>query len=273
MLKYSLPGCLAAALLLVSCQDQSTDPATPSTDSPTRSELFAAHELDHIRGSHNAVGHQVSYVVDAVEDRYTLTLTLDDQKTLTAVADYDQFHTELNGHQHELTATEALALNTTAIKLAEALYTGTNEEALRTTLAENTLIRLMDWFSYIPPGYRLGKEVVADSELQKSRNNDGVTCVKKNRYYTISWDDSRGNRSARDKAGRNRGGNYNCMARCGAGCGRWWIPSSWTLDCFEHDECSRQNNSSGGASDSNCGDEWIHASDDWTFGVIRGCSG
>ena len=273
MFKYSSFGCLLAALLFVSCQEQALDGPDPAAASPTLSELLVEHQPDLISGSYLAEGHQVDYRVNAAANRYTLRVTIDGNKTLSAVADYDQFATELNGNNHRLTGTEALALNTTSIRLAEALYTGTGEETLQTTLAENTLIQLLDWFSYIPPGYQLGKESVMDTDLQKSRSNDGITCVRKNRYYTISWDDRRGNRSARDYAGRNRGGNYNCMARCGAGCGRWWIPSAWTLDCFEHDECSRQNNSSGGPSDSNCGDEWIHASDDWTFGVIRGCSG
>lgn len=273
MFKYSFLGSLLAALLLVSCQEQTTDLAAPTSLSPTLSELLLEHTLDRISGSHRAEGHHVNYSVAAKANRYTLSVTIDGGKILSALADYEQFEMVVEGNNNSLTPTEALALNTTAVQLAETLFAGASQETLQMTLAENTLVQLLDWFSYIPPGYELGKADVADAELWKSRRDDGIRCVTRNRTYRISWDDSRGNRSTRDKAGRNRGGSYNCMARCGAGCGRSWIPSAWTLDCFEHDECSRRNDSSGGAADSNCGDEWLHAADDWTFGVIRGCSG
>ena len=63
------------------------------------------------------------------------------------------------------------------------------------------------------------------------------------------------------------------MARCGCGCG-WGAPSAWTKDCLDHDICIvDQNGQNGLATDKNCGDEFRHAADDYTFGVLRGCRG
>ena len=60
--------------------------------------------------------------------------------------------------------------------------------------------------------------------------------------------------------GRQSSGDYSCMGRCGPACGG----GDWTLDCLEHDACSRYYSASGGGNDSNCGDEWWEASDDYT---------
>ena len=272
--RFSLAICLLGGLAFTSCHEDSTLLTTLDEQADATSPLLSVHEPERLAGSHATGDLTVDYTVQLKEDVYHLDLHVAD-KHLTAAANYNDFSLSFDGHGQFLTAAEALALNATAVQLGERFFADNTDEHgdFQVTLAENTLFRVMDFFSYVPPNYAIGQYQVTDAGQQKSRNNDGVSCVRRGNYYTISWDDRRGNRTARDQAGRNRGGNYNCMARCGAGCGRWWIPSSWTLDCFEHDECSRQNNSSGGAADSNCGDEWVHAADDWTFGVVRGCGG
>jgi len=71
----------------------------------------------------------------------------------------------------------------------------------------------------------------------------------------------------------NNGGNYNCQGRCGPGCGSWTC-SNWGRDCLKHDVCSWYFSSSGGASDSNCGDEWGDAYNDWANNCFWGpCKG
>ena len=63
-----------------------------------------------------------------------------------------------------------------------------------------------------------------------------------------------------------RGGSYNCMGRCGPGCGgsSWNTPcSNWSVKCLQHDVCSYYYSSGAAFFDSNCGDEWFHASPDW----------
>ena len=102
--------------------------------------------------------------------------------------------------------------------------------------------------------------------------NEGISCVSKGSTVNAQFDDSRGDHSKWIKVNSKAGSGYGCMGRCGGGCG-WGAPSAWTKDCMDHDQCSWENGSSGGASDSNCGDEFNEAADDWAFGVIRGCSG
>ena len=275
-LAFTLASCLAPEQEILT--DQYIEPADGYDD------LLEVHTAEEIRGAYNVCTDvQATYHVTLAEpggDVYALDLNISG-KSFAATVDYRAGSIELAGHGQSLRDVEAESLNSAAVELAETLYpeTADPDAILSVTLAENTLVRVLDFLSYIPPGYELGYETILSNpdgevaETPKRRGNDGVTCVTRGRTYSIAWDDRGGNRSVRDVAGRDRGGNYNCMARCGAGCGRWWVPSSWTLDCFEHDECSRRNNSSGGASDANCGDEWLEAADDWTFGVIRGCSG
>jgi len=102
--------------------------------------------------------------------------------------------------------------------------------------------------------------------------NEGITCVSKGSTVKAQFDDSRGDHTRWVKVGSKAGPSYGCMGRCGGDCG-WGAPSAWTKDCMDHDQCSWENGSSGGSSDSNCGDEFNEAADDWTFGVVRGCSG
>jgi len=155
---------------------------------------------------------------------------------------------------------------------AQTQQTGPTEISF--TEGENTVVRILDYWSQAPANYVYGERLVEDKiEPTQRRGNDGVSCIKKGRRYSLQYDGSRGNTNVTRTANYNGGGSYGCMGRCGGGCGRWWIPSSWTLDCFEHDECSLRYGASGGSSDSNCGDEFNEAADDWTFGVIRGCRG
>merc|ERR1712039_93038 len=39
----------------------------------------------------------------------------------------------------------------------------------------------------------------------------------------------------------------------------------YTQDCLNHDQCSWENNASGGLMNSDCGDEWSNAVDDYVF--------
>lgn len=110
---------------------------------------------------------------------------------------------------------------------------------------------------------------VAQAGISK---NEGITCVSKGSSVQAQFDDSRGNHSKYVTIGSKAGANYGCMGRCGGDCGGW-APSAWTKDCTDHDQCSFENGSTGGSGDSNCGDEFNEAADDWTFGVLRGCRG
>lgn len=238
--------------------------------------LLSAHTETNLKGSTLIDQHQLSYEVALVDNYYQLQATVN-QKTLDMQVSYETGVITLDGHNQTLAATEMLALNQAAVQLGEYLAEQNVDEEgnLYFTEAENTLVRLMDFLSQAPADHVYTQRVHRPSGEVSTRGlgNNGVRCIKKGRTYTLKYDGSRGVTTTRKRANYNGGGSYGCMGRCGGGCGSWWVPKSWTLDCFEHDECSLRYGASGGASDRNCGDEWWNASDDWTFGVARGCFG
>jgi len=67
-------------------------------------------------------------------------------------------------------------------------------------------------------------------------------------------------------------GDYSCNGRCGAGCTGTALGNYYTQNCFSHDMCSYWNDASGGASDPNCGADYVAAEDDFLLGGVDGCS-
>lgn len=103
---------------------------------------------------------------------------------------------------------------------------------------------------------------------------EGITCLNKGSYETAVYDKGSNGQVVYTtlKVGSSYKGG-SCMGRCGGGCG-WGAPSAWAKDCLDHDICIvDQDGQNGLANDVNCGDEFRHAADDYTFGVLWGCSG
>lgn len=292
-MKNTLLPIILIAIILVfqSCET--------STQVVETQEIIAPHLIQYnyssaIKGAYVEENHSLNYEVKKENEAYHLRTDIDG-KILEAIVSYEDYSIEFNGNENTLSPTQMLMLNTAAVKLGEAIYgnqeadlqnnctdgshTGSREDERPSqfsfTEVENTLVQVLDYWSQAPEGYVYETyRVVFEQEApNERRGNDGVSCVKRGRTYTLQYDGSAGNTNVSRKAGYNGGGSYGCMGRCGVGCGRSWIPSSWTLDCFEHDECSLRYGASGGSSDRNCGDEFNEAADDWVFGVIRGCFG
>ncbi|MCI4668478.1 MAG: hypothetical protein MRZ79_10085 [Bacteroidia bacterium] len=262
------------------------------TEVVLKPRLLEVNLPEHIKGTFSNSEHSVNYEVVLEKEIYHLTAMIDG-KVLEAMVSYEDFSIDFDGHSNTLTAEQMLTLNGAAVKIGESIYDSQPDHSQYScndgshsqqnesdasefviSEAENTLVRILDYWSNAPAGYVYGeRQVTADPGPTERRGNDGVSCIKRGRSYALQYDGSRGNTNVTRTAGYNGGGSYGCMGRCGGNCGRWWIPSSWTLDCFEHDECSLSYGASGGSSDRNCGDEFNEAADDWTFGVIRGCSG
>lgn len=67
-------------------------------------------------------------------------------------------------------------------------------------------------------------------------------------------------------------GNAGCRGRCGAGCSFTGF-GIYTKDCLEHDHCVEHEGAAAfNPKDKECGDEWIDAADDFTWGKYN-CSG
>lgn len=116
--------------------------------------------------------------------------------------------------------------------------------------------------------------IITMSVTQAGERNEGITCVSKGSTVTATYD--KGSNGTVVQKNITIGQSYKggqCMGRCGGACGGW-APSAWTKDCLDHDICIvDQDGENGLALDKNCGDEFNNAADDYTFGVLRGCSG
>lgn len=102
-----------------------------------------------------------------------------------------------------------------------------------------------------------------DRSISYSTADDGKRCITRGSTVTAWYTGDHGTTTENWVVGANGGtqwnGDFTCMGRCGVGCGSY----DWTLDCLEHDACSRHYFSSSGALDHNCGDEYSEASDDY----------
>lgn len=56
--------------------------------------------------------------------------------------------------------------------------------------------------------------------------------------------------------------SYDCMGKCGGGC---FIITGYTYDCADHDRCGRAHGGSTNPWDSECGDEYWEADDDFLW--------
>jgi len=113
------------------------------------------------------------------------------------------------------------------------------------------------------------------SLLSAGEKDEGITCLNKGSTVKAIYD--KGSNGTVIQTNIKVGNGYKggeCMGRCGGGCDKWWAASAWAKDCLDHDICIvDQNGKNDLANDTNCGDEFVHAADDYVFGVLRGCSG
>ncbi|WP_282081394.1 hypothetical protein [Aquimarina algiphila] len=215
---------------------------------------------------------EIRYSVKAKSELVFTVIIEINKKSIQADINYQNESLFIDGHNIILTEKEKQSILTLGGTISNYLLETKKGEILMT---EYTLLSLMEYWAKSPPDYTYTKRVI-EAEVNttnlKSRN-EGITCIRKNTYVNAEYDDSRGNHSDRIRVGSKARDNYGCMGRCGGDCGRWWIPSAWTKDCLDHDQCSNVNFSSGGGGDRNCGDEFNEAADDYVFGVLRGCRG
>lgn len=234
------------------------------------------HQLDLLQGKTVLDNHLIRYWVTADKGNYYLKFSIDNQ-SLEAWINFEEETLTHDGHKAVLTTAQKEVLLKFANRFGEALVNsnGNTRSDFEIGQMEYSFLRTVEYWSQAPQGYVHTHQVITvNTTAAKSTRNDGVTCIKKNNRYTLKYTDRNNTVITRNrKAGYDGGGSYDCMGRCGASCGSFWIPSAWTLDCFEHDQCSLELNASGGASDPSCGDEFTEAADDYIWGVLRGCRG
>lgn len=271
LIKGLLPA-LCSMALLFSCSEKPSPKELNALEDPSLG--ITTYEIDQLKGKTTIDQHSLQYAVVDNKGNYYIELLIDGHH-LEAWINYNPEILIHDGHNAVLSQEQKELLLSFSNQLGEALVNsnGNSSTDFEMGWMEYAFLRTVEFWSQAPTGfvhdYRTQLATVA-----KSTGNDGVTCIKRGSSYTLSYTD-RNNRVIRKSrtAGYNGGGSYSCMGRCGAACGSWWAASAWTLDCFEHDQCSLDYGASGGGNDPNCGDEWWEASDDWIYGVSRGCSG
>jgi len=221
----------------------------------------------------------IEFDAERVEGTHVVIAVLVDNHRLDYEVDVDRQGLRIEGHGAVLSETQ----KTTLSDLVESLADHFEYDIQWDDYHVLSLLNSLDYWSEAPADYvhnTLNFGIASSAHPDKvavvqsaSMGDEGIKCIKKGSYVYAEYDDSRGRHSDRIKVGSTARRGWECMGRCGGGCGKWWKASSWTKDCMDHDQCGNVNNSSGGASDSNCGDEFGQAADDWAFGVPRGCWG
>jgi len=245
-----------------------------SKENPTQTEEIGLETQndDNFKGKIRINNSLIQYTASAKEDLVFDIAVVIDKKTIDAVVNYKDESIQINGYDNILSASQKEALLKTGSFIADYLLDTKKGDI---AMIEYTLLSFLEYWGKSPENYMYSKRSILTSVNTtnlKSRN-EGVTCIRRNTVVNAEYDDSRGNQRDRVRVGSKPRANYGCMGRCGGDCGRWWIPSAWTKDCMDHDQCSHINNASGGSGDRNCGDEFNEAADDYIFGVIRGCRG
>ncbi|WP_299902809.1 hypothetical protein [uncultured Aquimarina sp.] len=256
---------MLCAFLCLQCTKENSSPEAQEIGIEIQNEDMLSGKLD----TNNST---IEYSVKAISElEFKVSISID-KRNIDALIDFSKEKMSIDGHDNNFSEPQKEALLNTGKIISDYLLDSKKGEI---SMAEYTLLTLMEYWGKSPVGYIYAKRSIqspSNSMNLKSRN-EGITCIRKNTYVTAEYDDSSGNHRDRVKVGSKPKRNYGCMGRCGADCGRWWIPSAWTKDCMDHDQCSNVNNASGGSSDRNCGDEFNEAADDYVFGVIRGCRG
>jgi hypothetical protein len=122
-------------------------------------------------------------------------------------------------------------------------------------------------------GPQQGGSDASANEVEKSLNDDGVRCVKRDLWYNVSFDYD----ETTIIDGEVQAGVFECNGQCGPTCTQLQPWRMWTLDCLEHDSCCNAT-----STDScwtplgECGDEYDAAMGDFLRGFDpfgRHCGG
>ncbi|SHI58997.1 hypothetical protein [Aquimarina spongiae] len=261
--RFRLLGIALICLLLTASCEQSEENQT------AQSVGLEIQGTDVLSGHKRMNGHEIRFKVIAKSDvLYVATINID-QHALTAVIDYATENIDLDGSKAVLSKSQKEAFLDLGQELSEYLFKDGSVDDF--TLAEFTLLRLLEYWAKSPNHYAYDKLSIKSNRLSGIKgSNEGITCIRKNTYVTAVYDDARG----REFRERKLVNGDRCLGRCGSGCpGIFTLASAWTKDCLDHDQCGRVLGGSTNPFDSNCGDEYGQAADDYLFGVIRGCRG
>ena len=255
-MKNIVKAILVANLVLVGCTETATTPTSTGLVSIDDGEVFA--------GGMTYRDMSLDFTTIFGEESIDIAISVD-KKTFHMSVGLDFDTIDYQGGDNTVSQDDKDALIALHAQLDQHLQSYGDDLPLAPYLTTN----MVSWLSESPVGLVHEARELAAS---KGQYNDGVTCVKKGRYYTAYWDtgyDGWGTLYTKSVQVNKNYPGADCIGRCGSDCGSWWKISSYTLDCLEHDTCLWQT----GQNDNACSDEYWHAADDWTLGVPSGCWG
>jgi len=183
-MKYSVRSTLILFLFLalVACDDD-------QEDTPFNAVGLEIHDAHSLQGQTELNGSTVFYHVNGeLTNVYQVKVAIDG-KVLEAKVAYDQESIEFDGHNTKLSETQKTAL----LSASNQLFLYVNQQEGNVSLAEYSLIRLMEYWSRSPVDYVYGKRaIVSDvqpSEVTNERiGNEGITCIRRNTYVNAEYD-------------------------------------------------------------------------------------
>lgn len=247
------------ALALVGCADE--------TAAPEPEALELSTSATTISGSFVHGGSVITFESTLVEpQRATLHLDVNG-----AALDVDldlgaQVYAD-DGHLNALDADDLRALLALRDAVTEA------RPDLLETLHGKLLVRHADRMAEAPIGVTMDRQFVDMAAATASRfenradadgcGGDGATCLWGTAGYDYAVYDPGNDGTCVWRWSAYGDYTGNCTGRCGAGCN--WFDNDYTWDCFDHDRCVDHYGGSVMSDNSNCGDEFWDASDDYAL--------
>ncbi|MCA9674414.1 MAG: hypothetical protein H6709_01445 [Kofleriaceae bacterium] len=244
---------------LAACAVDGQPEPTPEA-SPLR---IAAHDDQQLAGTFDAGDLTVTFQAESPAPLVGVVWVMVGDATLSLSADAGRGEIAFDGNLSVLDDAEHAALAAFSRELDG--YLGEVDDLA--VMHDSVLVVAARYFAEAPVDAALTSVVrhvaTVKGDVLGSTGNNGKTCIKTGQWVTATYDGDAGTTSETWNVGSSGGqqwnGNFDCMGRCGVGCGSY----DWTLDCLEHDACSRRYYSSSGAADHNCGDEYLEAADDY----------
>jgi len=253
---------VALAFTLIACADQTS---TPEPEAPA---LELQVDAVTISGTYVHAGSVISFRSESTgPQRASLHLDVNGA-VIDAELDLGSKIAVTDGHLNALYAEDRIAL----LALRDALMAARPD--LIDTFHGTLLVRHADHMADAPNGLTLDRRVIdiaavpGDSFQDRADadgcGEDGAVCL----WGTNGWDyaiyDPGSDGTCVWRWAQYGENEANCSGRCGAGCNHWF-DDDYTWDCFDHDRCVDHYGGSSMWDNSNCGDEFWEADDDYWY--------
>ncbi|SCL19709.1 hypothetical protein GA0074694_2786 [Micromonospora inyonensis] len=290
---------VGAALLLVTPPVTSAASAAPVAE-PLASNDFriTASSASHDTGTFARSATVIEFAASA-ESAVSTEVTLSvGGKKFTASKDIASGSAQWSGEGAALQPDENLALDAFAKALESEWVEPASATKAPISLHRDLTIRLAMLLAEAPPGTRIGTQAVprpaeryGDRKLPEGAAKV-ESCLKEGLFATVKDSAERRAVIAACQESNEDGiwytgcnvnelvlhdadshcflgetvyvgpASYDCMGKCGGGC---FIITGYTYDCADHDRCGRVHGGSTDPWDSECGDEYWEADDDFLW--------